>query len=75
LVLLAIYQTCKYRGISFLRFLLSGEKDLDHFRDTGRVSYSNTSLQLFPNGLSNVPQQSRSKRAKAMMDRPFFPHG
>ena len=37
LVLLTIYQTCKYRGISFLRFLLSGEKDLDKFHDTGRA--------------------------------------
>jgi hypothetical protein len=75
LVLLTIYQTCKYRGISFLRFLLSGEKNLDDFHDTGRVSYVRTSLQLFPNGLSNVPQQGRSKKAKAMMDKPFFPHG
>ena len=37
LVLLTIYQTCKYRGISFLRFLLSREKDLDKFHDTGRL--------------------------------------
>jgi len=28
LVLLSIEETCRYRGLSFLRFLLSGEKDL-----------------------------------------------
>ena len=47
LVLLSLYQTCKYRGISFLRFLLSGEEDLDKFHDTRRVSYSRTSLQVY----------------------------
>jgi predicted RecB family nuclease len=75
LVLLTIYQTCKYRGISFLRFLLSREKDLDKFHDTGRVVVAKTSLQLFPKGLSNVPNQGRSKKAKALMDKPFYPHG
>jgi predicted RecB family nuclease len=31
LVLLSIYQTCVYKGVSFLRFLLSGERDVDTF--------------------------------------------
>jgi hypothetical protein len=31
LVLLSLYQTCRYRGISFLKFLLSRERDLDTF--------------------------------------------
>jgi len=31
LVLLSIQQTCRYRGISFLRFLLSGDKDIDQY--------------------------------------------
>jgi hypothetical protein len=31
LVLLSIYQTCEYRGISFLEFLLSGERDIEAF--------------------------------------------
>ncbi len=29
LILLSIYQTCKYRRINFLKFLLSKETDLD----------------------------------------------
>src|SRR6202035_1342333 len=31
LVLLSLYQTCRVRGISFLRFLLSRERDIDAF--------------------------------------------
>jgi predicted RecB family nuclease len=31
LVLLSIYQTCNYKGINFLDFLLSKEKDIDKF--------------------------------------------
>jgi hypothetical protein len=75
LVLLTLHQTCKYRGISFLRFLLSQEKDLDRFRDTGRLEPRRTSLELYSHGLGSFPQQGRSKKAKAVMDRPFFPHG
>jgi hypothetical protein len=75
LVLLTLHQTYKYRGINFLRFLLSGEKDLDRFRDMGRPPVSRTSLELYPNGLWSFPQQGRSKKAKAMMDKPFYPHG
>ena len=31
LVLLSIYETCKYKGINFLSFLRSGEKSIDSF--------------------------------------------
>lgn len=33
LVLLSIYQTCKYKGINFLHFLLSAELDIGHYRE------------------------------------------
>jgi hypothetical protein len=36
LVLLSIYQTCAYKGVSFLRFLLSGERDVDAFKEARR---------------------------------------
>ncbi len=32
LTLLSIYQTCNYKGINFLDFLLSKEKDIDKFQ-------------------------------------------
>jgi predicted RecB family nuclease len=38
--LLAISQTCRFRGKSFLKFLLSKETDLDSFRRTKPVRYS-----------------------------------
>src|SRR5262249_3953304 len=36
LVLLSIYQTCSYNDVSFLRFLLSGQKDLDAYIQSKR---------------------------------------
>jgi predicted RecB family nuclease len=36
LILLGIAQTCKFQGKSFLKFLLSGEMDVDHFRPVRR---------------------------------------
>jgi hypothetical protein len=36
LLLLSIYQSCAYRGISFLDFLLSGEVNLGRFADSRR---------------------------------------
>jgi hypothetical protein len=32
LVLLSISETCKYKGLNFLSFLSSGEKDIDDYR-------------------------------------------
>ncbi|MCA1633710.1 MAG: transposase, partial [Acidobacteria bacterium] len=31
LTLLSVCETCKYKGVSFLKFLRSGEKDVDEF--------------------------------------------
>jgi hypothetical protein len=75
LVLLTLYQTCKYRGISFLRFLLSQEKNLGNYQDIGRPRHPRISLQIYPEGLSSTAQQSRSKKNKEIMDKAFFPHG
>ena len=36
LLLLSIYQTCEYRGLSFMDFLRSGEKDIYAFAESGR---------------------------------------
>ena len=40
LLLLAVSQTCRFQGKSFLKFLLSKETDLDSFRVTRPVRYS-----------------------------------
>jgi len=36
--LLSVYQTCKYKGVSFLRFMISGQTDIDKFCSGHRMS-------------------------------------
>lgn len=50
LVLLSIYLTCKYKGISFLKFLLSREKDIDAFRQSVNLTRPPSALELCPEG-------------------------
>lgn len=51
LVLLSIYLTCKYKGISFLKFLLSREKDIDAFRQSVNLRRPPPpALELCPEG-------------------------
>ena len=69
-VLLSIYQTCRYRGISFLRFLLSREKDIYRFCEPKQTTYSRPSLQVYPRGYHNLQRKGERMRAK-----PLFPNG
>jgi predicted RecB family nuclease len=49
LVLLSIQQTCKYKGVSFLKFLLSRETDIDVYRRSrGRAAVP--MIELYPEG-------------------------
>jgi hypothetical protein len=48
LVLLSIYQTCRYNGVSFLKFLLSRESDIETFRITNGKSKQSRSVDLYP---------------------------
>ncbi len=50
LTLLSICHTCRMRGVSFLRFLLSGEQDLDLFRSKShRHPHSNgMEIEVYP---------------------------
>jgi serine/threonine protein phosphatase 1 len=50
LVLLSVRQTCKYRGISFLKFLLSGEEDIDAYCRRGRKKKNSVGLEIYPSG-------------------------
>jgi predicted RecB family nuclease len=52
LVLLSLYQTCRYRGISFLKFLLSKERDLDTFCQRRRRRRRRSPLvEVYPKGV------------------------
>jgi predicted RecB family nuclease len=50
LILLSICETCRYRGISFLRFMLSGLKDIDKYSERKSKSYDTTKPQMYPKG-------------------------
>jgi predicted RecB family nuclease len=49
LVLLSLCHTCRYRGISFLKFLLSRERDIDAFGAKGRVRQRPV-IEVYPKG-------------------------
>ena len=48
LVLLSIYQSCRYKGISFLKFLLSREQDIDTFCARKRTKRRHRDIELYP---------------------------
>jgi predicted RecB family nuclease len=64
LVLLSVYQTCKYKGVSFLRFLLSGEKDVDRFIEAGGKTRRLTGLELYPKGFSSNHKRGAGRKQK-----------
>ena len=54
LLLLSIAQTCRFQNKSFLKFLLSKERDIDTFRSPKRVQISRP---ISPMGAVDVPDQ------------------
>jgi hypothetical protein len=66
LVLLSVYQACKYRGISFLKFLLSGERDVEAFSGRGRKAKRPARVEVYPKGF---PRQYR-REAEGEATRP-----
>jgi hypothetical protein len=55
LVLLSIGQTCRYKGVDFLHFLLSKEQDLDAFCRRPKQKRRAASVELYSDGF--VPPQ------------------
>jgi hypothetical protein len=62
LVLLSICLTCKYKGVSFLKFLLSKELDVDVFCQRKQQRRVLSSLELYPEGF--VPPHLVNKHQK-----------
>jgi DNA-directed RNA polymerase subunit RPC12/RpoP len=60
LVLLSLYQTCRYKGISFLKFLLSKRRDIDLFC-TKRWPARHPDVELYPAGF--VPPMFKHRNA------------
>jgi hypothetical protein len=63
LVLLSIYQTCRYKGLSFLKFLLSHVKDVDKFCAGKLARYPLHEVELYPKGYT-PPHLVRLRRLK-----------
>jgi predicted RecB family nuclease len=50
LILLSVFETCRYRGISFLKFLVSRETDLVGYRERKKPKLGRPLLETFPEG-------------------------
>jgi hypothetical protein len=64
LVLLSIYQTCRVRDISFLKFLLSRERNIDAFAAGKRRRQRAPRIELYPKGYL-PPSIGSLRRAQA----------
>jgi predicted RecB family nuclease len=51
LVLLSICHTCHYKGVSFLKFLLSRERDMDAFCQRPQRSRRSPAIETYPKGV------------------------
>jgi len=62
LVLLSVYETCKYRGVSFLKFLLSQETDIEAYCQRKRKKNRPPALDLYPSGFPRMyPDRTKDK--------------
>jgi hypothetical protein len=59
LVLLSICHTCRYKGVSFLQFLLSRERNLDRFCDGKRTRRRPPAIEVYPKGF--IPPHFRNR--------------
>ena len=64
LTLLSIYQTCRYKDISFLKFLLSRERDLDVYCENGRRKRRLPSIEVYPKGFTTCRGQLMREKPK-----------
>lgn len=56
LVLLSVQQTCKYRGVRFLKFLLSRDEDVGAYCDRKRNGPS--AIEVYPDGFSRTHRKT-----------------
>jgi hypothetical protein len=71
LMLLSLYMTCRFKGISFLKFLLSKERDIDAFCARPRMRRRSPDLELYPKGF--IPPHLTGVRRKVAEQRRVTP--
>jgi hypothetical protein len=69
LTLLSMYQTCKNKGVSLLRFFLSGERDIETYRSGGRKKRRIPLLAVLPERFYEPWPGSLSDRRQALKHR------
>ena len=65
LVLLSVYQTCKYRGVSFLKFLLSRQEDVAAFCQGARKKKRRHPLEVYPEDFARRSGKRAQKAVQA----------
>jgi len=60
LVLLSVRQTCKFRGVSFLKFLLSQEEDVETYCRQGRKQKPTVGLEIYPPGFTRGGRRGKA---------------
>jgi len=61
LVLLSICHTCRYKGVSFLKFLRSRETDVDVFCEGKRTKLQSPTIEVYPEGINPSYFRNREK--------------
>jgi hypothetical protein len=61
LVLLSVYQTCKYRGVSFLKFLLSQENEVETYSQRVKKK-QRIQLDVYPKGFPRMYPNKKKER-------------
>ncbi len=64
LVLLSIHQTCIRRGVSFLRFLLSRERDIGKFREKKSHAINFVPYDLMPEGFLHPRRKKQAAETR-----------
>src|SRR5204862_8363643 len=68
LTLLSVCQTCRYKGVSFLKFLLSRDRDMDAFCEgRRRRQRQQASIELYPVGFIPPHFQHREQHKQSKM--------
>jgi hypothetical protein len=63
LVLLSVCHTCRFKGVSFLKFMLSRDKDMDVFCDGKRKKKRLPTAEVYPEGYLSFTERTK-ERAK-----------
>jgi hypothetical protein len=53
LILLSVYVTCRYKGVNFLKFLLSKSRDIDAFYTRPTRRPRSAAIELYPPGFDS----------------------